>query len=230
MRIFFVWPVSLAEERQDMYSTHLIPNSPNWSESTLLVTFANCLLLLLLFTSWKSLLLEKTLNWNVIFSSVGVSGNSDEGIYIEDRWACNQNQKLIVTWQSWKITQNPKADHDKCSELSSHKLKSRNEKLLIDNTTKRSFLLFLLWFFCFLFCFFYFLREKFQCHFDLLYLSLQVPSGRQRSQVVGALDLKSGDPEFKSRSGHQLDLFQTIFGSASLLNDYLGTLHLPEIL
>ena len=42
-------------------------------------------------------------------------------------------------------------------------------------------------------------------------------SSRQRGRVVRALDLRSGDSEFKSRSNHQLDLFQVVsFGCADL--------------
>ena len=33
--------------------------------------------------------------------------------------------------------------------------------------------------------------------------------------MVSALNLRSGDPEFKSRSNHQLNLFQVVSGSAA---------------
>ena len=35
--------------------------------------------------------------------------------------------------------------------------------------------------------------------------------------MVRAADLKSGDPEFQSRSDHQLDLFQVVPGSTPRL-------------
>ena len=35
--------------------------------------------------------------------------------------------------------------------------------------------------------------------------------------MIRAPDLKSGDPEFKSRSDHQLDLFQVVPGSTAAL-------------
>ena len=38
--------------------------------------------------------------------------------------------------------------------------------------------------------------------------------------MVGALDLKSGDPEFKSRSDHQLDLSHIVPGSTPRLRLY----------
>ena len=40
---------------------------------------------------------------------------------------------------------------------------------------------------------------------------------RQRGRVVRAPHLKSGDPDFKSRSYHQLDFFQVVRGSTPLL-------------
>ena len=43
---------------------------------------------------------------------------------------------------------------------------------------------------------------------------------RQRGRVVRAPDLKSGDPEFKSRPDHQLDLFQVEPGSTPRLRSY----------
>ena len=41
------------------------------------------------------------------------------------------------------------------------------------------------------------------------------------NRVVRALDLKSGYPEFKSRSDHQLDLFQVVPGSPPWLHLYI---------
>ena len=37
-------------------------------------------------------------------------------------------------------------------------------------------------------------------------------------RVVRALDLKSGDPKFKSCSDHQVDLFQVVLGSTPQLH------------
>ena len=37
-----------------------------------------------------------------------------------------------------------------------------------------------------------------------------------------ALDLKSGDPEFKSRSDHNVDLFQLVPGSTPQLYQYMA--------
>ena len=45
--------------------------------------------------------------------------------------------------------------------------------------------------------------------------------GRQRG-LVRVADLKSGSPEFKSRSDHQLDLFQVVPGSTSWLHLYIA--------
>ena len=45
---------------------------------------------------------------------------------------------------------------------------------------------------------------------------------RQRGRVVRALDLKSGDPVFKSRPDHQLDLFQGVRGSTPRLRLYIA--------
>ena len=42
----------------------------------------------------------------------------------------------------------------------------------------------------------------------------------QCGQVVRAPDLKSGNPEFKSHSDHQLDLFQVVPGSTPQLYLY----------
>ena len=38
--------------------------------------------------------------------------------------------------------------------------------------------------------------------------------------LAWAPDLKSGDPEFKSRTDHQLDLFQEVLGSTPQLRLY----------
>ena len=46
--------------------------------------------------------------------------------------------------------------------------------------------------------------------------------GRQRGRVVRVPDLKSGDPEFKSRSDHQLDLFEVVPCSTPRLRLYIG--------
>ena len=48
-----------------------------------------------------------------------------------------------------------------------------------------------------------------RCNFVLFSL-LDCCCRRQRGLVVRASDLKSGDPELKSRSDHQLDLFQVV--------------------
>ena len=40
---------------------------------------------------------------------------------------------------------------------------------------------------------------------------------RQRGRVARAQDLKSGNPKFKSRSDHRLDLFQVVPGSTPRL-------------
>ena len=45
---------------------------------------------------------------------------------------------------------------------------------------------------------------------------------RHRGRVVRVLDLKSGDPESKSRSDHWLDLFQVVLGSTPRLHLYLA--------
>ena len=45
---------------------------------------------------------------------------------------------------------------------------------------------------------------------------------RQRGRVVRASDLKSGDPEFGSRSDHLLDLFQVVPGSTPWLRLYIA--------
>ena len=45
---------------------------------------------------------------------------------------------------------------------------------------------------------------------------------RQRGRVVRVLDLKSGEPEFKFRSDHQLDLFQVAPGSTPRLRLYIA--------
>ena len=47
---------------------------------------------------------------------------------------------------------------------------------------------------------------------------LQHKPRRQCGRVVRALDLKSGDPKFKSCSDHQLDLFQVVPGSTLRLH------------
>ena len=44
---------------------------------------------------------------------------------------------------------------------------------------------------------------------------------RQRGRVVRVRDLKFGDPEFKSHSNHQLDLFQVVPGSTPWLHLYI---------
>ena len=45
---------------------------------------------------------------------------------------------------------------------------------------------------------------------------------RQCGQGVRAPDLKSGNPEFKSRSDHQPDLFQVVLGSTPWLHLYIA--------
>ena len=45
---------------------------------------------------------------------------------------------------------------------------------------------------------------------------------RQRGWVFRSSDLKSGDPEFKSRSDHLLDLFQVVLGSTPRLWLYIA--------
>ena len=40
----------------------------------------------------------------------------------------------------------------------------------------------------------------------------EIQKRRQRGRVIGLLDLKSGNPGFKSRSGHYLDLSQVVPG------------------
>ena len=40
--------------------------------------------------------------------------------------------------------------------------------------------------------------------------------------MLRPLDLKTGDPEFKSCSDHQLDLFQDLFGSTPRLHLYIA--------
>ena len=46
-------------------------------------------------------------------------------------------------------------------------------------------------------------------------------ASRQRGRVVRVPGLKSGDPEFKSRSDHQLDLFHLLNSSAALVYSQL---------
>ena len=48
------------------------------------------------------------------------------------------------------------------------------------------------------------------------------PSLSPRGRVVRAQDLKSGDPEFKSRSDHYLDLFELVPGSTPRLRLYIA--------
>lgn len=45
---------------------------------------------------------------------------------------------------------------------------------------------------------------------------------RQCGQMLRPLDLKTGDPEFKSSSDHQLDLFQEVPGSTPWLHLYIA--------
>ena len=45
---------------------------------------------------------------------------------------------------------------------------------------------------------------------------------RQCGRVVRVLDFKSGDPEFKSRSDHCLDLFEVDPGSTPRLRFYVA--------
>ena len=45
-----------------------------------------------------------------------------------------------------------------------------------------------------------------------IYSLFSLSSGRQCGQVVRTLDVKSGNPEFRYQSNHQLDLFEEVLG------------------
>ena len=52
---------------------------------------------------------------------------------------------------------------------------------------------------------------------------------KQRGPVVRSLDLKCGDPEFKSRSDHRLDFSQVVPGSTPRLHLYVDFLFLKKL-